>query len=133
MKLKLSNITINLPQEHSIEDRFNLVSEILEKYYSEFVTDEPMFEKKYGSRVDLHRHVKVKLDTLATYMLNSDKDSRKDKTVMSRYKVKNRPLQEMPFSQFKTEENFNGEHFLDVNGIFNDGKVVSPSCKVGVS
>lgn len=99
MILRLSSINIILPNEYDVEQRKELVNSILGEYPHEFEYKDDMFDKKYGSVVDNNKITKIRLDILATYLIRADE--KYTKNVMSRYKEKKRPLQEISFSQFK--------------------------------
>jgi hypothetical protein len=102
MKLKLSgDREIDLPMHYDESERLELVRRIIEDYPEEFSYQEKMFDTKYGQRQDINKIVKIKLDILGTYLIKSDKEYNKD--VMTRYKEKKRPEQEMSFSQISAD------------------------------
>lgn len=103
MILKLSSgIKIDLPTEYNTEERVDLVNQILTDYPLEFVYNgDDMFTAKFNSKVDNNKLVKIKLDILATYIIRAEE--KYSKNILSRYKETKRPLQELPFSQFKEE------------------------------
>lgn len=81
--------TIDLPLDLELNERVSYVNKLLEKYPEDF---------RYKDNYNTDRIVGVRLDILATYMLNKVENIRND--VMSRYKEKNRPVQEQSISNF---------------------------------
>lgn len=98
MVLRLTREVIELPTDYTVEQRKCLVEKILSDYPEEFSYGDKMFDTKYGKRVDVNNLAKIKLDILATYLINGTLN--KDKEIMTRYKEAKRPLQEVSFSQF---------------------------------
>lgn len=96
MYIKIYNNKIKLPKEYNYEERLKLVNELLEEYPEEFEYKEKMFDIKYGKKIDTNMYVMKRLEVLGTYLIKCDADY-KD-TIMSTYKEKARPKQEVPFS-----------------------------------
>lgn len=108
MILKLSSLDIILPTEYDIVQRLEFVDFILEEHKSEFEYIEKPFDIKNSRKIDTNRHIKTKLDILATYLINCEPC--KDKTIISKYQEKMRiKRREVPFSSY------NGE-VLNING-----------------
>jgi hypothetical protein len=109
MRVVFSNgYFVKLPSEYTLEERLELVNEIIASSPSDFSYYSKMFDIKCGVRQDNNRLVKLRLDILGTYLIRSDENYTDD--VMSRYKEVNRPLQERAFSQFS-------EDVQDLNGM----------------
>jgi len=95
MRLKLHECTVDLPSGLSVEERNNFVKNILEEYPGNFITTGDLGIDKLPN---------IRLDILATYILQGVKDIRKDKTIMSRYKEKRRPFQETVISNLSNKQ-----------------------------
>lgn len=89
MKLRLHDCNIDLPNELDINERKDFVNVVLKDHLEDFVVT---------GDFNIDKVVTVKLDILATYILQGIKDIRKDKMIMSRYKEKRRPHQEIVVS-----------------------------------
>lgn len=87
MRLLLHDSTLQLDNALPVEERMILAQNIID--------ENPLDFEMTGHSVADHK-VKIRLDVLGTYILNSVKDIRTD--VMSRYKEKNRPYQEISIS-----------------------------------
>ncbi|MGE6227619.1 hypothetical protein [Paenibacillus chitinolyticus] len=83
-----------------VEERLELVNNILSKYPDEFNFMSKMIGTRCGIRQDNNKMVKLKLDILSTYLVRCEKYT---KEIMSRYKEIARPLQEKSFSQFNPD------------------------------
>ena len=87
MKLKLYSGDIQFPLNLNTQERMIFAQKIID--------DNPeSFTQSGYDKAD--NKVRVRLDILATYILNAEKDIREN--VMSRYKEKRRPFQEKPIS-----------------------------------
>lgn len=105
MRLKLyGKDDVKLPLDLNTEDRMALSDKIIKE-------NPESFELTGHSKADFK--VKVRLDILGTYILNSVPNIRED--VMSRYKQNVRPYQEKSISNFNTknEQNLNNALFAD--------------------
>ncbi len=90
MKLKLYGADdLYLPLDLDLYERIELAEKIIKDYSTSF---------EYSGAQSSDRKAQIRLDILATYILNAVKGIRGD--VMSRYKIKRRPYQERPFSNF---------------------------------
>lgn len=107
MKLKLNNITIPLPKEYDLNQRIELVNDILTNYKDELNYNLDVLRNK--NKIDFNSLVEIRLDILGTYILQAYKVN--DKSIMTRYKLKYRPLQETSFSQFS-------ESLVEENGLY---------------
>lgn len=87
MRLKLYSGDIQLPLNLDTAERMIFAQRVIEKNPESFM--QTGFEKADNK-------VRVRLDILSTYILNSEKGIRDN--VMSRYKEKRRPYQEKPIS-----------------------------------
>jgi len=93
MKLKLHDREIKLYSELSVGNRMALANSL--------INDNPLdFTMTSHSVADFK--VKIRLDTLGTYILNAVDDVRTD--VMSRYKEKRRPFQERSIGTFTSPQ-----------------------------
>jgi hypothetical protein len=101
MKIRFKDIVIDLPNDLNTEERIEFVNRIIIEHGDELAYQEKMFDTKYGKAIDTNKLIKVRLDILATYILIADPSYTKD--IMSQYKIKMRPFQEIPFSQFPDE------------------------------
>ncbi|WDV47047.1 hypothetical protein PV797_04925 [Clostridiaceae bacterium M8S5] len=94
MILKLAGSKkLTLPNEFDLDERL--------KFTEDIMNENPECFKLTGD-LKSDNNVSTRLDILGTYILNSMKDIRK--TVLSRYKEKRRPYQELAFSSLSKHQ-----------------------------
>jgi hypothetical protein len=94
MKVKLWDGEIELPHCLNLEERMGFVSDILRRYPDNF---------EYVSNEDTNHVVMIRLDILGSYILRASDVEKKE--VMSPYKIKNRPYQDLNLTKVQELKN----------------------------
>lgn len=97
--LKLGGgVKINLPKFETTQERVDFAGKIIAEKPDSF---------KFVDIPEQDRLVSIRLDVLATYILQADVEQEKD--ILTRYKTKARRKTEIPFSNHRNSEHFLGE------------------------